>query len=191
MIIKKVKFLKDDFMNNIVRLMTLFTCVIMLINCSSSNNEVESTLDCILSNSMNYFENYRNYNVIGSELSGYSDSISLIVLTFPKRELSTIDGYAYKSIFNGVDVYFIIDQNTFSDKKEMHIAIAPEIKILELSSLNFSKQEIRLNIDLYMPPYSPPEIQFEYNHYEDCIQSILLLRWFNKEKITEGCNFCK
>ena len=157
--------------------------------CSKPKYRLNNALDCVLESTISQVNDKTNFNIITSELRNLSDSTSLMVFTFPKKELTTIDATIYRASFGGVDVYFhgdsYIRDDTISKEDQ-----ATNLDIWKSSSIVFKEKNIKLNSNLFMPPYSPPEVQFEYNRYEDCVESILLLRWIEKEKIIQSCKLC-
>ena len=175
------------------RVLLILYLVILLsqFGCSKLEDKHYNILDCVLENAIGQVDDETEFNILGTEMIGWSDSTSLIILTFPKKELTIVDDdIVYKSTYLGRDVY-LRSNFLIIDKTGSRVNKSKYLGIWNSSNIVFEEENIVLNNDLFMPPYSPPEVQFEYNYNEDCIQSILLLRWIEEDVLIENCRICE
>lgn len=111
--------------------------------------------------------------------NGWSDSTSLILITFHHKSMAYLIHGTSKGLFKGNDIYFYQSTvDSLDDKKYNQI---PN----NISWKNFTPKE--LPKDFIMPPYDPIQIQLEYNFNRNCVGDVIRGEGFIKKDVINKC----
>lgn len=111
--------------------------------------------------------------------NGWTDTTSLILITYHKKPLKIPLGVALKAEYKGQDIYLyqsVID--SVSNKKYRTISN-------NIAWRSFTPE--KLDEDFILPPYDPINIQIEYNFRNDCIIDVIRGKGYVDQRLISEC----
>lgn len=148
--------------------------ILAIFNSCQQDKQV-GMLECLLEN-IESIEDEVDIDV--GQHNGWNDSMSLIIITYHEKSMNIPMNNELKGRYKGQDIYFYQGDINSLDKKEYK-----QIP----NNIVWNNNSIKIDNEIFAPPYDPISIQIEYHTRRKCFGSAIKGKEYLKSNFGLNC----